>query len=211
MLETAWPDRLRGAFRVELRAEAIGLAGRGWPVLPGTCVAGGQEDDSAEGWTRPAPVQQDWRERGRPNPDEVAATWAEYPYSLLVATGSVLDAVEVGDEFGRRAARLLRVIGQPTPIVAMPDSRWLFLTKVATGLPAALAENDDVRWHGDGSWIPLPPTPFTHGVVHWRVKPTAWGWRLPAAEVVHDVLVGALEHGSTSTVQPLVAAGSSAA
>ena len=35
MLDANWPDSWRGAFRIELRAEAIGLAWRGWPVLPG--------------------------------------------------------------------------------------------------------------------------------------------------------------------------------
>lgn len=211
MVQTGWPDRLRGAFRVELRAEAIGLAGRGWPVIPGTCVAAEQGADSAEGWTRPVPVEQDWQECGSANPDEIAATWAGYPYSLLVATGTVLDAIEVDDELGRRAARLLRVIGQPAPIVAMPDGRWLFLTRTARRIPADLAANDDVQWHGVGSFVSLPPTPFSHGVVHWRVKPTAWGWRLPSPDVVHDVLVGALYNEPSSEVQRLVAAGQSAA
>lgn len=211
MVETGWPDRLRGAFRVELRAEAIGLAGRGWPVVPGTCVAEEQGANSAAGWKRPVPVRPDWHERSSANPDEVAATWAARPYSLLVATGTVLDAVEVADGLGRRAARLLRAIGTPAPIVAMPDGRWLFLTRIASRIPADLAENNDVQWHGAGGFVPLPPTPFPHGVVHWRVKPTAWGWRLPSPDVVHEVLVGALYDEPASAVQRLVAAESSAA
>lgn len=210
MSDTGWPDRLCGAFRVELRAEALGLAGRGWPVIPGTCVAGQQETDSAEGWTRPVPIQNDWHERASANPQEVAETWASYPYSLLVSTGTVLDAVEVDDVLGKRAARLLRVIGLPAPIVALPDGRWLFLTRTARQLPAELAENSDVQWHTVGSWVSLPPTPFSQGVVHWRVKPTAWGWRLPAPEVVQDVLVGALCNELPSTVQRSVAASSAA-
>ncbi|MFD1051801.1 hypothetical protein ACFQ1S_42715, partial [Kibdelosporangium lantanae] len=36
MFQTDWSDSWRGAFRIELRAEAVGLAWRGWPVLPGT-------------------------------------------------------------------------------------------------------------------------------------------------------------------------------
>lgn len=201
MSDTGRPDQLRDAFRVELRAEAIALAGRGWPVVPGTCVAGTQDGDAGEqaaDWTRPEPVPQDWRERRSANPDEVAATWSRYPYSVLVATGTVLDAVEVASELGRRAARLFRTLGRPVPIAAMPDNRWLFLTRVAGSLPTSLAV-DDVRWHGADSWVPLPPTPFTRGVVHWRVKPTAWGWRLPSPDVVHEVLAQALDGERSDT------------
>ncbi|NKQ59113.1 DNA primase [Amycolatopsis sp. K13G38] len=191
MLDTDWSDSWRGAFRIELRAEAIGLAWHGWPVLPGTFPA----TDSGSGqWSGPVPVHEDWADRIGAHPNEVAGWWAgERPYSLLVATGKVVDAVEVDVELGKRAARLLRATGHPAPIVATPDGRWLFLSTVADSLPERLAVSGDVRWHGEGSWIPLPPTPFQHGVVHWRVKPDVWGWQLPEASAVHSVLVRALE------------------
>lgn len=211
MSDTGRPDRLCGAFRVELRAEAIGLAGRGWPVLPGTCVTAQQDGETTGEWTRPVPVESDWQNRGSANPDTVAAVWSGSPYSLLVATGTMVDAIEVGDELGRRAARLLRVVGRPAPIVAMPDGRWLFLTRTANRIPVELTGDEDVQWHGRGSWIPLPPTPFGHGVVHWRVKPEVWGWRLPSPEIVHDVLLGAVENEPSSAVQRLVNAGASSA
>lgn len=190
MLDTERPETWRGAFRIELRAEAIGLAWRGWPVLPGTYPedAEGEESD----WIRPAPAHTDWRERLGAHPRQVAAWWTGRPYSLLVATGTLVDAVEVDHLVGRRAAGLLRATGHPAPIVATPDGRWLFLTTVADDFPPALAEHPGVERHGDGSWVPLPPTPFRHGVVHWRVKPDIWGWRLPLAATVHDVLVRAL-------------------
>ncbi|GAB3498815.1 bifunctional DNA primase/polymerase [Amycolatopsis cihanbeyliensis] len=216
MLDTDWSEGWRGAFGIELRAEAIGLAWRGWPVLPGTYPAGDDGDRAAE-WSRPVPAHDDWRERLGAHPHKVASWWTGSPYSLLVATGTVLDAVEVDDEVGRRAARLLRVQGAPAPIVAMPNGRWLFLTTAADRLPVALAEDDSVEWHGAGGWVPLPPTPFEHGVVHWRVKPEVWGWRLPDAASVHDVLARAL-HGPTSddtpapsSAQELLAVGRSAA
>jgi hypothetical protein len=194
MLDTDWSDSWRGAFRIELRAEAIGLAWRGWPVLPGTypAVNGSAIGSDGTAWHSPVPAHDDWRERIGAHPQQVAAWWTGRPYSLLVATGTMLDAVEVDDELGRRAARLLRATGHPAPIVAMPNGRWLFLTTVAAELPQALAEQESVRWHGKDSWVPLPPTPFQHGVVHWRVKPEVWGWQLPQAEAVHDVLVRAV-------------------
>ncbi|WP_092536974.1 bifunctional DNA primase/polymerase [Amycolatopsis arida] len=189
MLDTDWSDSWRGAFKIELRAEAIGLASRGWPVLPGSYP----EADGSATWTGPVPVHPDWRDRLGAHPHQIADWWTGRPFSLLVATGRVLDAMEVDADLGRRAARLLRAKGQPAPIVATPDGRWLFLTTVAERLPSALAEHQDVRWHGAGSFVPLPPTPFRHGVVHWRVKPEIWGWQLPAAGAVHDVLARALE------------------
>src|SRR5918999_1558463 len=61
MLETDWSDSWRGAFRIELRAEAVGLAWHGWPVLPGTYPAGsqwaGREGTENAG---PVPVHRDW-------------------------------------------------------------------------------------------------------------------------------------------------------
>jgi hypothetical protein len=194
MLETEWSNSWRDAFRIELRAEAIGLAWRGWPVLPGT-----RPEPTADGaWATPVPMHQDWRAHLGTHPHRVAAWFTAAPCSLLVATGVIVDAVEVDDQLGRRAARLLRTLGRPVPIVAMPNGRWLFLTTVADELPAALRERASVRWHGEGSWIPLPPTPFQQGVVHWRVKPEVWGWQLPAASSVHRILVRALDDQETA-------------
>ncbi|HET6703403.1 MULTISPECIES: bifunctional DNA primase/polymerase [Amycolatopsis] len=191
MLDANWPDSWRGAFRIELRAEAIGLAWRGWPVLPGVNpapLAGG--DDLT--WRRPVPASDAWREQLGTHAHEVATWFSDRTHSLLVATGTVLDAIEVDDELGKRACRLLRAIGHPAPIIALPNGRWLFLTTVADRIPAELAERAAIQWHGKDSYIPLPPSPFQHGVVHWRVKPEVCGWQLPDAAEVHDVLVRAL-------------------
>ncbi|EID54727.1 bifunctional DNA primase/polymerase [Saccharomonospora xinjiangensis] len=196
MLDTVWPDSWRAAFRIELRAEAIGLAWRGWPVIPGTypdAEPGAAAQSATSMWTRPTPAHDDWESRIGAHPQQVAAWWTGRPYSLLVATGTLVDAIEVDDQLGRRAAVLLRATGQPAPIVALPNGRWLFLTVSANGVPRTLSDAEGIEWHGEGSWVPLPPTPFRHGVVHWRVKPEVWGWKLPSAEVVHDVLVRALE------------------
>ncbi|EHR63524.1 bifunctional DNA primase/polymerase [Saccharomonospora cyanea] len=194
MLDTEWPDSWRAAFRIELRAEAIGLAWRGWPVIPGTYPDADPTgaSNTTPMWTRPTPAHSDWKRRIGAHPQQVAAWWTGRPYSLLVATGTLVDALEVDDRTGRRAAVLLRATGQPAPIVAMPNGRWLFLTAAADRLPRVLSEAESVEWHGEDSWVPLPPTPFHHGVVHWRVKPDVWGWKLPRPEVVHDVLVRAL-------------------
>ena len=188
-----WSDSWRGAFRIELRAQAIGLAYRGWPVLPGTYPAGSQwtggTDDNQAG---PSPVHEDWAQRAGATPDEVAEWWNGEAFSVLVATGTVLDAIEVGAELGRRTAAVLRSAGQPVPIAATPQGRWLFLTTAGQPLSRELAAHDDIVAHGVGSWIPLPPTAFEHGIVHWRVRPEVCGWELPAPHVVQDAMARAL-------------------
>lgn len=192
MIGSERSDSWRRAFQVELRAEAIGLAFRGWPVLPGTYPAGaqwaGRQDFEATG---PVPVHDDWQARIGTRSEQVATWWAGQPYSLLLATGAGYDAIEVDVELGRRAAGVLRSVGVPVPIIATPDSRWLFLTTSDRALDTELAASGVVL-RGAGEWITLPPSPASHGVVHWRVKPEVCGWQIPASRVVQDALLDAL-------------------
>jgi hypothetical protein len=210
-----WSDSWRGAFRIELRAQAIGLAYRGWPVLPGTYPAGSQwaggnqkdQADQADQASQtdlasqtsqangPSPVHEDWPQRVAATADEVAEWWNGEAFSVLVATGTTLDAIEVGAELGRRTASVLRAAGRPVPIAATPQGRWLFLTTAqepSQVLPTELASHDDIVLHRAGSWIPLPPTAFEHGIVHWRVRPEVCGWELPAPHVVQEAMLRAL-------------------
>ncbi|WP_425394051.1 bifunctional DNA primase/polymerase [Actinokineospora inagensis] len=191
-------DNWRRAFRVELRAEAIGLAFRGWPVLPGTYpVAGHWAGRDGVEDTGPVPVHADWRDRIGTKADQVATWWTGQPYSLLLATGHGLDAIEVGDDLGRRAARALRAVGLPVPIIATPEHRWYFLTRTEHGLTPELAANPDITLHGDGAWITLPPSPYQHGVVHWRVKPEVCGWQIPSTDLVQDAILDAVHDTPT--------------
>jgi hypothetical protein len=205
MLEMDWSDNWRRAFRVELRAQAIGLAWRRWPVMPGTYPTGahwagrdGMQD------TGPVPVHEDWQDRIGTESEQVATWWTGTPYSMLLATGVMFDAIEVGSGLGTAAARVLRSIGMPVPIIGTPTGRWLFMTRSGGDIPRVLAEHSDVVVHGVGSWIPLPPTAFQHGVVHWRVRPEVSGWEIPEPNVVQDALVDALS--TKSSDRELVAA-----
>lgn len=201
----------RSAFRIELRVQAIGFASRGWPVLPGTYPedarwAGRSGNEAADQRAAgPVPVHEDWQQRVGVDVEEVAATWSERPYSLLIATGAEIEALEVASDWGKRAARALRSVGVPVPIVATPDGRWYFLTAGGQQLCPELAETGRVTLHSTGSWIAMPPTTFQHGVVHWRVKPEVCGWQLPSPELVQDVLRTGMN--TVENVADLVAAG----
>lgn len=193
MLEMDWSDSWLRAFRVELRAQAIGLAWRRWPVLPGTYPAGAHwagRDGTQD--TGPVPVHRDWQDSIGTAPEQVASWWTGRPYSLLLATGVTFDAIEVGSRLGTGAARVLRSIGLPVPIIGTPTGRWLFLTKTSQHVTDVVAGHDDIVVHGKGSWVPLPPTQFQHGVVHWRVRPEVCGWQIPEAHVVQDALQDAI-------------------
>lgn len=192
-----WSGNWRGAFRIELRAEAIGLACHGWPVLPGTYPAddqwiGHESGTAAAASDGPAPVFDDWADRVAIAPGEVSSWWSGRPYSLLVSTGTVLDAIEVDANLGRRAAAGLRAAGLQVPIAGTPTGRWLFLTASSGVLAPPLAAEPGVRLHSAGSWIPVPPSPFQHGVVHWRVRPELCGWKLPDPDAVQSALCDAV-------------------
>ena len=198
MLEMDWSDTWRRAFRVELRAQAVTFAWRGWAVLPGTYPTGAQwagRDGMQD--TGPVPVHKDWQDRIGTQAEQVASWWTGRPYSLLLATGAGYDAIEVGGSLGTAAARVLRSVGLPVPIIGTPAGRWLFLTRSGQGVADELATHKDIVLHGDGSWVPLPPTPFQHGVVHWRVRPEVCGWQIPESHVVQDALLDALANRAT--------------
>ncbi|MDA3648665.1 bifunctional DNA primase/polymerase [Saccharopolyspora indica] len=195
-------ERWQGAFRgvpahpagltssrIELRVQAIGFASRGWPVLPGTYPDEdhwiGRHGRQEHG---PMPVHRDWQTRLGTNPDEVTAWWAEHPYSLLIATGHTVDALEVDAALGRAGASVLRALGFPVPIVATPRGRWYFLMASGGELAAELADVPGIRLHGKGSWVAMPPTAYPGGAVHWRVKPEVCAWRLPTPDFVQDAL-----------------------
>lgn len=180
----------RSAFRIELRVQAIGFASRGWPVLTGTFpVEDGWSDGEQSDVDGPAPIRQDVRESLNTAPEQVASWWSAHPYSLLLATGTAVEALEVSANTGHRAATALRATGTPVPIVSTPHGRWYFLTAPGRRLHPDLAASGLIREHGEGSWVPMPPTIFQHGVVHWRVKPEICGWQLPDSRLVQDALL----------------------
>jgi hypothetical protein len=56
--------------------------------------------------------------------------------------------------------------------------------------------------HGNGSWIPAPPSRMTEGAVRWAVTPERTQWSLPGPEIVQALLVEAL--GTTAAQRIMV-------
>ncbi len=192
-------DTWRDAFRTELRAEAIGFAWHGWPVVPGTFPEGsewvGRPGAPQDG---PVPVHDDWARLAGSDPAHTAALWSGPPFTLLLATGITFDVLDVPAELGRGTAARLRTAGIPVPIAATPAGRWFFPV-LAGGVPhPGLREDADVVLRGAGDWVPLPPSPFVPGVVHWRVKPEVCGWQVPRLDDVQYATLVALRGSQRS-------------
>lgn len=196
-----WTDTWRDAFRTELRAEAINFADHGWPVVPGSYPHGDHPagipcaqhtSASAHGFV---PVHPNWKQLAGCGPERVAQLWSGHPFSVLLATGMGLDALDVPAELGRATAIGLRVADTLVPIAATPTGRWLFPVLSGGRLHPQLAAHPNIALHAHGSWIPLPPSPCRRGVVHWRVKPAIWDWKLPTLEELSHAVLAAL-HGA---------------
>jgi hypothetical protein len=201
-----WTDAWRDAFRTELRAEAINFAHHGWPVVPGSYPCGAHwvgmpsSRRTGAGEHGSVPVHPDWTQLAGCGPERVAALWSGHPFSVLLATGMGVDALDLPAELGRTTAIGLRVAGLPVPIASTPTGRWLFPVLGGGALHHELAEHPDVTLHAQGGWIPLPPSPCLLGVIHWRVKPAMCGWELPRLTEVTDTVLAALHE-----VHPLTA------
>jgi hypothetical protein len=176
----AWWDSYRAVYRAELKASALGMADHGWPLLPGTYWLAGQwtgiVDAPQSGPTAVPPGGVAEASCERPVVD---AWWSDRPYSVLLATGIVADAIEVSALVGRRVCTLLRESGMVTPVGATPTGRWWFVVRAGEALRPELASRPEVQLHGRGSWVAAPPSEGPLGVVHWRVPPSACDWRLP--------------------------------
>jgi Bifunctional DNA primase/polymerase, N-terminal len=196
--EMDWTDTWREAFRTELRAEAITFAEHGWPVVPGSYTRGNHWLGE-HSWLRTrtgahgfVPVHPNWRQLAGCGPEHVAALWSGQPFSVLLATGIGVDALDLPAPLGQATAMGLRVADIPVPIAATPAGRWLFPVLGGSRLPQELAEHPDVVLHAFGGWVPLPPSLCLPGVVHWRVKPATWGWKLPRLGEVSDAALAAV-------------------
>ncbi|HZZ51093.1 MAG TPA: bifunctional DNA primase/polymerase [Pseudonocardia sp.] len=192
---SSWWNSSRAVYGTELRAGALCLADHGWPVVPGTWWQDGGWH--AAGGVGPGadsrPALADGVSGASSDPAQVARWWAQGPYAVLLATGTVLDVVDMPAWMGRRVAGRLRSFGVVAPLAATPTGRWWL--PVPAGAPALVEEVAEagVVLHGSGSWVIAPPSECADGLVHWRVHPSVCAWRLPSAELVLSAATEAVQ------------------
>jgi hypothetical protein len=184
---SSWWNSSRAVYGAELRAGALCLVDHGWPVVPGTWWQG-------DGW-HGLPDRPGWNlvptvpggvDAASCDPAQVARWWSTAAQSVLLATGGALDVVEVPAWMGRRMAATLRGVGLVAPLAATPAGQWWFPVRIGQRDLPELLTDAGVVLHGEGSWVIAPPSECADGLVHWRVNPSACGWRLPASELVQS-------------------------
>lgn len=174
------------------RRLAMRYAEAGWPVVPGAwwdrsryrcggveCSVSGLHVAGHTGLPSPGsagsvPAAADAL------PVEVVARWSERPHTLLVATGSVVDALEL-PALATGAVEHGGALG--VPVARLPTGRWLLFAATAEGGMDSWAPTDP-QWkglllHGQQSLVPLPPSLLLHGRVRWRSRPDLSPDRLP--------------------------------
>jgi hypothetical protein len=111
---------------------------------------------------------------------------------VLLATGDVLDVIEVPAELGKRVCALLRDRGVVVPVAATTTDTWWFPVSAGFGLPPELSLHGDIVLHTDGIGVPAPPSERPDGWVHWRVAPSLTGYEVPDAATVIDAVTAAV-------------------
>ncbi|HEX5201623.1 bifunctional DNA primase/polymerase [Paractinoplanes rhizophilus] len=199
--------------RLRLRRHALRYAAHGWAVTPGACLAGHRFACGRPGCPIMMchPALESWEDTASTDPGLVSDWWRRRPYSVLLATGGRLDALEVPAALGLRvlgAARLHRSLpgaGRADalgPVAVTAAGRWMFLVRPGEPLRSELDHRLDVVRHGCGSWIPAPPSRMLEGPVRWAVPPERTQWRLPAPALVQTLMADAL--GATPAPRPVV-------
>lgn len=189
-----------GLAWTEIRAAAADLARHGWSVLPGTYQLAEHGawlgKRGAAGLEPAAPL---WQLATTTDPEVALEWWTRRPYSVLLACGSGVNAVEVPATHGQRTLARLSP-SERGPVAATPFGSWLFFVR-GDGEPLRpeLAVSGHGQLHADGAWLPLPPT-AREGVPYcWKVPPSGVGWVLPASPDVQRVLVASLARPASGT------------
>jgi hypothetical protein len=182
-----------GRILTEIRDAAVDYVEHGWPVQPGTYqVHGSRHWHGSTHAEDLEPVTQPWTGAGIADAEVARDEWTRRPYSILMACGAVVDALEIPAALGAQLAQPLRAADCLPPTVVSPFGTWLLLTSPGAPLPLELAQHPGIGIRRRGTWIALPPTTHGHWPYRWRMHPRAVGWSLPSARGVQQVLVEAV-------------------
>lgn len=178
------PERYSVTGAIETKAEgdrigdaALGYAWHGWPIAPGAHPTPGQHGS----W--PVPLAAALPYRGPMGTNDVARCWHHHPHAVLLAAGLSIDVLAVRQPL---ASHLLDTLGEHGPIAALPDGWWLVF--VEAGQPPEPLPGHTMRYHGPGSWVPLPPTRLGQGQLTWYIDPASTGWRPLRRDRLHHAL-----------------------
>ncbi|MDG6102333.1 bifunctional DNA primase/polymerase [Dactylosporangium aurantiacum] len=202
---------MRSWERAKLRKAALRYVEHGWHVLPGAYLVGQHAGRHAkerrfvcgEIGCRTVACHPAARVPSR-SPAVVAGWWRKDPWTVLFPTGYAFDVLEVPAALGRAALLGDGLVAARGPVaVARPGQgeRWHFLVLPGHGLLPELAQQPGVVLHGQGSWVPAPPSPQFGGRVRWELPPEAHGWRPAEPYAVQALMLDAIGAG------PLTAAG----
>jgi hypothetical protein len=201
-----WAHRPGYFNRIRLRRAALRYAYAGWDVTPGACFVGSRFTCDRLGCptVQCHPALEGWEDRASHDPVQVTEWWRAVAHTVLLPTGRAFDVLEVPGWVGLHAlaaARALRDLEGPGrgpvrgPVAVTPTGRWMFLVRPGDPLRPELDGQADVVCHGQGSWVPAPPTRFAQGSVRWLVAPEEGHWRLPDSYGVQRLLVDARVDG----------------
>lgn len=181
-----------GRILTEIRDAAVEYVKHGWPIQPGTYQVDGSRywhgRNHAEGLE---PITQSWSGAGIADTDVAQEVWTHRPYSILMACGQVVDAIEVPAALGVRLTHSLRTVDCLPPTVVSPFGTWLLLTSPGVPLHLELGRYPGIDLRRAGTWIALPPTTHGYRPYRWRIHPRAVGWSMPSARGVQQIVVEA--------------------
>ena len=195
--------------RVRLRRVAVRYAAHGWEVTPGACLANGRFVCGRAGCPTVGchPALEDWAEAASTDPARVATWWRSRPHGVLLPTGRAFDVLEVPADLGRRVLDAIAThpagSGIRGPVLVTPTGRWMFLVRPGDPLRPELEHCLQVVRHGEGSWIPAPPTRLPEGTVRWAVAPEQAHWQLPDSYLVQNALIEGLRSAGAPVTNDL--------
>ncbi|GGM90493.1 bifunctional DNA primase/polymerase [Dactylosporangium sucinum] len=184
--------------RFKLRRAAAEYAAHGWPVRPGSFLVGrrarARRFHCGEPGCRTVACHPT-RLPPTTAADVVAGYWRVHPYTVLLPTGRAFDILEVPAALGRAALLGDGFVAARGPVAVTPGDRWMFLVLPGHGVLPELSQQPGVVLHGQGSWVPAPPSPQFGGRVRWELPPDAHGWRPAEPYAVQALMLDAIGAG----------------
>ncbi|WP_425415400.1 bifunctional DNA primase/polymerase [Pseudonocardia acaciae] len=121
----------------------------GWPVLRGTYLDDGGCWRGRAGLVDLRPIDDDWQTAWTRKASQVAAWWAEQPYSVLVACGHGVDGVELPVQAGPKVLCALDASDVHPPAMLTPVGTLVLFVQTAPG-PRPFLASASLRRPGRG-------------------------------------------------------------